>query len=127
MNRDNQSLDQLTRRLMVESIEQPSSNLNSRILGLLRKEQQAKKKTVNTESLPNIENIIWGMVVYLVIVGTFFYQSGGNITAMKETISSIVTHYTTCITTLSAGWLLFSICLWADNRRKWRMKRSKTC
>lgn len=124
MKRDNQSLDQLTRRLMVESIEQPSSNLNSRIMGLLRKKQQAEKKTFYSESLPSAEKIIWGMVVYLIVVGMFFYLNGGNIAEMKETIASIVDHYALCIATISAGALLFSLCLWMDNRRKCRMKRS---
>lgn len=124
MKQNNQSLDQLTRRLMEESIEQPSSNLNSRIMGLLRKEQQIKKKTVYFSSLPSAENIIWGMVVYLMVVGAFFYLSGGNIAEMKETIVSVVDHYALGIVTISAGTLLFSLCLWTDNRRKWRMKRS---
>lgn len=124
MKQNNQSLDQLTRRLMEESIEQPSSNLNSRIMGLLRKEQQIKKKTVYFSSLPSAENIIWGMVVYLMVVGAFFYLSGGNIAEMKETIASVVDHYALGIVTISAGTLLFSLCLWTDNRRKWRMKRS---
>ncbi len=124
MKQNNQSLDQLTRRLMEESIEQPSSNLNSRIMGLLRKEQQIKKKTVYFSSLPSAENIIWGMVVYLIVVGAFFYLSGGNIAEMKETIASVVDHYALGIVTISAGTLLFSLCLWTDNRRKWRMKRS---
>lgn len=124
MKQNNQSLDQLTRRLMEESIEQPSSNLNSRIMGLLRKEQQIKKKTVSFSSLPSAENIIWGMVVYLMVVGAFFYLSGGNIAEMKETIVSVVDHYALGIVTISAGTLLFSLCLWTDNRRKWRMKRS---
>lgn len=124
MKQNNQSLDQLTRRLMEESIEQPSSNLDSRIMGLLRKEQQIKKKTVSFSSLPSAENIIWGMVVYLMVVGAFFYLSGGNIAEMKETIVSVVDHYALGIVTISAGTLLFSLCLWTDNRRKWRMKRS---
>lgn len=124
MKQNNQSLDQLTRRLMEESIEQPSSNLNSRIMGLLRKEQQIKKKTVSFSSLPSAENIIWGMVVYFIVVGAFFYLSGGNIAEMKETIASVVDHYALGIVTTSAGTLLFSLCLWTDNRRKWRMKRS---
>ncbi len=124
MKQNNQSLDQLTRRLMEESIEQPSSNLDSRIMGLLRKEQQIKKKTVSFSSLPSAENIIWGMVVYLMVVGAFFYLSGGNIAEMKETIASVVDHYALGIVTISAGTLLFSLCLWTDNRRKWRMKRS---
>jgi len=124
MKQNNQSLDQLTRRLMEESIEQPSSNLNSRIMGLLRKEQQIKKKTVYFSSLPSAENIIWGMVVYFIVVGAFFYLSGGNIAEMKETIASVVDHYALGIVTTSAGTLLFSLCLWMDNRRKWRMKRS---
>lgn len=124
MKQNNQSLDQLTRRLMEESIEQPSSNLNSRIMGLFRKEQQIKKKTVYFSSLPSAENIIWGMVVYLMVVGAFFYLSGGNIAEMKETIASVVDHYALGIVTISAGTLLFSLCLWTDNRRKWRMKRS---
>lgn len=124
MKQNNQSLDQLTRRLMEESIEQPSSNLNSRIMGLLRKEQQIKKKTVYFSSLPSAENIIWGMVVYLIVVGTFFYLSRGNIAEMKETIASVVDHYALGIVTISAGTLLFSLCLWMDNRRKCHMKRS---
>lgn len=86
MNTTDNKIDQLTRNLMKDTAEQPSSSLNMRIMALIMKEKQLIRKC-KMKGLPSPAAIMTGFVVYmLIIVGVFYWGFSSTGTTQPNSI-----------------------------------------
>lgn len=72
MNTNEKDIDDLTRRLMQNTFEQPSFSLNARIMARIMKEKR-QIYTYYMRKLPSLNTILVLIGVYVLVVGGVFY------------------------------------------------------
>lgn len=72
MNTNEKDIDDLTRRLMQNTFEQPSFSLNARIMARIMKEKR-QIYTYYMRKLPSLNTILILIGVYVLVVGGLFY------------------------------------------------------
>lgn len=67
MKRNEQEMDKLTRSLMQDATEQPSADLNSRIMAMIRKSAQARKVFAMNKPV-SVGQLVGVLAVYLLVI-----------------------------------------------------------
>lgn len=114
MKMENEELDQLTRRLMAGTAENPSSSLNMRIMALIRR--QKKPDVAFVPSMPSLANYLGWFLAYIALAAGAFYYVYSNKLDMS-TIWEELTPYLSLILTASLVIPLYIAGVWWDKRQ----------
>lgn len=110
---DNKQLDNLTKQLMRESIEEPSPSLNKRIISVLLKER-FHKRVAYIQSLPKMETIISFIIVYVIAAVGVMYYIQCNTAETERIISNLLNNYRLPILVLSIFVIFITLCYLMD-------------
>lgn len=88
MNTKDKDIDQLTRKLMQESIEQPSSSLSFRIMEMIRQEMK-ETKVYYVNKTPSASSILVGLLIYLAFIAIVVYSLQSNPELTSHVMDSV--------------------------------------